>query len=127
MRPLGVGELVCALGAVALHGGGLDVSFGDREEVRGMKLNCPHCWYAHGKHAKWCLRRRAAAKAAGRVSEAPKPCCAKCLHPGFRRVEMPDTDGRPFFKCDRCDHSWSSGRDGRPYLGHEMNKMGGEG
>ncbi len=52
--------------------------------------------------------------------------CRRCLHPGFVRVQLPDTDGRPYFQCDRCKNMWSSGRDGWPYLGHEMNREPGK-
>ena len=48
--------------------------------------------------------------------------CPRCLTAGFTLDK--GWDGRPRFTCTNGCGSWTSGKSGAPYLGHEM-KIGG--
>ena len=52
-------------------------------------------------------------------SKDPRLCPA-CLRSGFTRGTT--WNGRPHFRCQSCEHEWTCGRDGAPYLGNEQNK-----
>lgn len=47
--------------------------------------------------------------------------CPKCRVGGFTAKDGFD---RPVFTCTRCDHRWSSGKDGSPYLDGAQNRLG---
>lgn len=49
-----------------------------------------------------------------------RPNCKRCLHRGFDIV-APALDGRPRFKCQRCDNTWSCGKSGGVYLRAAQN------
>lgn len=40
--------------------------------------------------------------------------CPSCIIGGLRRDDHPDVN-RPMFKCDRCGHSFTNGKDGGEY------------
>lgn len=42
-------------------------------------------------------------------------CCPRCRHLGWDLIAVA-ADGRPRFKCQRCDEKWTCGKDGGPYL-----------
>jgi transposase-like protein len=45
----------------------------------------------------------------------PRPVrCPKCHVGGYTRGTA--TDGRPQFKCTRCDYVWTAGKSGKPYI-----------
>jgi len=44
-----------------------------------------------------------------------KPRCPMCLIGGYMQFKCETGDGRPFFKCSRCDASWTYGKDGGEY------------
>lgn len=48
-----------------------------------------------------------------------RPCCKVCFHPGYTRGTS--DCGRPRFKCDKCGHIWTHGKDGGEYMGFAMN------
>jgi len=46
--------------------------------------------------------------------------CDVCFHPGFK-IYYKEYMNRPGFRCDHCGHSWTSGKDGKPYIDYVMN------
>jgi hypothetical protein len=40
--------------------------------------------------------------------------CPACRQGGYKVEEA--TDGRPKFTCTKCDHVWTCGLDGGPYV-----------
>lgn len=42
--------------------------------------------------------------------------CESCRRGGIELIE-PALDGRPQFRCTRCKVSFTSGKDGEPYMG----------
>lgn len=45
----------------------------------------------------------------------PRPArCPACNVGGYTRGAA--EDGRPQFTCTRCDHVWTSGKSGKPYI-----------
>lgn len=50
--------------------------------------------------------------------------CPRCLTAGFTLDRAPD--GRPRFTCTNGCGSWTSGKDGAPFKGHEMKEAGHE-
>lgn len=41
--------------------------------------------------------------------------CQSCRRGGIELIE-PASDGRPQFRCTRCKTSFTSGKDGEPYM-----------
>ncbi len=53
--------------------------------------------------------------------------CPACLVGGYTQGKAP-VDGRPLFKCTRCNFEWSHGRDGGEYALESVgNARGSEG
>jgi len=50
--------------------------------------------------------------------------CPACRKSGFGRTKA--ADGRPMFVCQGCDHRWTSGTSGAPYLGCEQSDVKGK-
>ena len=48
--------------------------------------------------------------------------CPACQKSGFMCGKAA-LDARPLFHCQRCDHQWTSGKDGRPYIGDEQGLL----
>lgn len=51
------------------------------------------------------------------VASSPK-VCPVCRISGFKRDGA--RDGKPCFRCQRCEHTWTSGPTGAPYAGNEQ-------
>ena len=49
--------------------------------------------------------------------------CPACFKSGFDERKAPH-DGRPQFKCYRCDHVWTAGLSGAPWAGNGVNITG---
>lgn len=51
-----------------------------------------------------------------------KSVCPRCHHPGFKLLPWDESrPAKPVFSCDKCQNTWSSGRDGREYIKGVMN------